>query len=383
MKEGKVADESRPLKEREVSANPVSSTLLQTLACSLGAMLLGGTVAFNVTVSVQLNRYSHSSLHAVYVTLISHALGLAVFLPVTATVVRSPYRFVRRFRWWTCLGGVVVLPSFLTIPAGKELGIQAASLGMFIGNLGTSFALDVFCSRVLILTCAPRWLALPIVAWLALGLSAAVGGVVLELFGTSAASKKPFDGMSFLWLAVSVFAGAAYAGAAYLQKELALDLGSTLRATCVYCFVSILSLLPVMAGVWGSGIMPQVHFGADWYFWMYTGLQAPLYALGISALTQLIALVVFSLSQLIGNLIVGSIVDATGLWVRQISFSWARGTGIGIVCAGYALYLWTSWKLQRETQDELGEALRGHGGAPSQTRSASDPIPDKSHASCS
>ena len=95
--------------------------LIQALAATVAA-LCGASVSGQAAVGVQLNRYSSVGTHAVFVSAIGMAIGTVLLAAIALVFVRVPWGAPRS--WWLLLGGVFMLPSFLSIPAAEAMGVQ-------------------------------------------------------------------------------------------------------------------------------------------------------------------------------------------------------------------------------------------------------------------
>lgn len=319
---------------------------LRTAVIAVVAMIVGASVSAQVAIAVQLNARSSLPLHALFISLITAALSAAMLvLPAACsmTVLRSPHAklpAVAPGRRWVLLGGVATLPSVVSIPASRALGVQATMLSMLVGQVGTGLALDVGYARSTRL--GPRMLAGVAIVF--------VGVIVNELGVTTTMASSPvdpssaeaFDALDALYVCVCVVAGAGYALQTLCNRELARDLDDGIGAAWLSVVVTALSLAPLCGALWASGaVTPAVRLGVapDGYLWALCGLQFVVYTCATAIMPRFLPYTQLFLCGLIGQLACSSAIDATGVGgVRHVPFGVARAAGLALVALGYAIY---------------------------------------------
>ena len=328
---------------------------LRTTVVAVVAMLVGASVSAQVAIAVQLNARSSLPLHAMFISLVTAALSasmLAVPAACSMTVLRSPDAkppAVAPGRRWVLLGGIATLPSVVSIPASRSLGVQAAMLSMLVGQVGTGLAMDVAYTRSTRL--GPRMLVG--VAIVFVGVLVNELGVTTTMAATSTSasastshdttsSDEPFDALDVVYVCVCVVAGAGYALQTLCNRELARDLDDGLGAAWLSIAITALALAPLCGALWASGaVAPQIHLLAapDGYLWALCGLQFLVYACATAIMPRFMPYTQLFLCGLIGQLACSSAIDASGLGgVRHVPFGAARAAGLALVALGYAIY---------------------------------------------
>ena len=258
------------------------------IAVSVAAVLVGASVSAQTALTVKLNRRSDTPWHAVYVSAISGAIGLAlVGVPTALSACHEPCPPPRR--WWTLLGGLAILPSVATIPSAGILGVQVTSLAMIGGQMMTSLTIDYFegSARLDAWTLGSLALVLGGAGCSASALLAVRHPIILAK-GAHASPlslvAEPFGGEAVAYLLLSGLAGAGYALRSRCSRELSRDLDSDVRATCALAACTQLALLPIWAALWASGsVEPVVDLAADWWAWALCGAQFAAYVFAMTA----------------------------------------------------------------------------------------------------
>lgn len=305
---------------------------MEAICAGLLAALTGASVPAQALFAVALNEHSTEPLHAVYVSAINTGIGITMLsVPAVwgADMEKRLSPCVQPRRWMTSLGGLASLPSVASIPASRALGIQAAMLVMLFSQLLMALVLDVGFARSTRLS----WQK-------CCGLMIVLGGVALNEFGMSTTSRggEPFGWRTLVYTLLCALAGAAYALQSLCNRELAKDIRSGLRATCVSGLVSEISLLPIWVSLWASSTLePKVEF-SDWHLWLICGCQFAGYVLMMTLLPRFLPYTVLFLCSLVGQLVCSSIIDATGIGKVQVPIGWARAVALATVVFGCVLY---------------------------------------------
>lgn len=290
----------------------------------LWAVAVGASVTVQLCCSVLINRRSaEPGYHAFYVANLSVLLGGVALVPHAAV---SSETFRGPKRWWSVLGGLWTLPSFVGIPAGALLGIQLVLLSQLLAMLGTALLFDLRRGRV-------HWTDATRMS----GFLVVLGGVATDNFAFSSTGSS-LTPLAALLLCGSFASGVGYAVQAKCNARLARDVGNTPRAVVISALVNIVAGLPLdLFLLFGKGVRPVADW-RDWPLWVFAGAQSAFYIGSLAQLPRELGYTTSYLTLLLGKLISSSFVDALGLAGKVVPFEWKRGLAIALVLVGTALF---------------------------------------------
>lgn len=225
---------------------------------------------------------------------------------------------------WSCLGGLMIAPVFLSIPAARLLGTQLCLTLVLLGMMSAAFGFDCLAKRL-----RPT-------KYLALGLLLLLLAVVIQI----AASLDRVDGKEWLcglYSTASLGVGASYGVQAKMNKRLARDLGSATRAAA-FCNLSAMAWgVPTILCLLIVGI-PCDFLARDWWLWCLGGLQSAFYTSSLAHLPKLLGYSVPFILITAGKLSTAALADSAGLFAPPLAVSGSRILSVAItVLASVAL----------------------------------------------
>jgi len=191
------------------------------------AALVGMSVPLEMCNTVFLNRASSQRhLHAFYIANLAVLMGGIEMVP-PSFMISKPWG--KPTKWWSVLGGICTLPTFITIAAGAVLGSQLVLITQLAALLGTFLLFDIYDGKVR-LSNYPQLL----------GFAVVLVGVGKMGVGSDISSDSRLEAAIMLFIVA--ISGVGYALQAKCNGELARDLGSPVRATMVSAMVFIVAV---------------------------------------------------------------------------------------------------------------------------------------------
>jgi len=285
-----------------------------------------------------------SEYHAIYTTTVAVVIGGLILLP-HAVLCKEPWGRPRKF--YSLLGGAMIVAEFLTVPAFRHLGVQIVLLAMLSGMLAGGMAFD--CAGGKIGRTEHRRIFGFVLVLAAVGLN--YGGDML--FPKAAAEAVEFTAESLMYVVISFLCGIGYALMAKCNSQLAQELGSASRATVVCALVVVICRIPLMIWIFfGKGIEPEL-FISDWKWWLCASAQSALYNGSLAILPGLLGYTVNYVVMLVGKLGGSAIIDAAGLSGHLVKMDLPRVVSMILVLLGVLMFTVKSWT-------EVAKGLAGY-----------------------
>ena len=332
------------------------------------AAVAGASVTLSVGLGIVLNRTQGPVVpHAAYVFVGNVAVG-AVFLGILA--LRGDQKGL--FPWpsrvkklgvmgemrllqggeacerpkylWSCCGGLVIGPAFVTFPAAHLLGTQLCLTLVLLGMMSTAFGFDWLANRL-----HPS-------KYLAVGMLLLLLAVAIQIV----ASLHMLEGNKWLcaiYSAASLAVGVSYGVQAKMNKRLARDLGSALRAA-TFCNCSAMAWgLPTILCLLLVGI-PFDFLAKDWWIWCLNGLQSAFYTASLAHLPKLLGYSVPFILITAGKVFTAALADSLGFFAPPLAVSLWRYLSVAITVLG-AVALTVDKTKSQEARAELESSLSG------------------------
>lgn len=306
---------------------------LQTLAACWAILAgvsvtlqLGGTIALdgrNISNQIESDIVSHI-MHSVYISQGGILVG-AVWLAVLAIALPGdPPK--RPKRVWSTLGGIVILPSFVTTPAAQVLGIQLVLMLLLLGMIGAALLFD----------CQARRLQLTVVR--SVGLAILLIGVLLEVLDAVPVVKLDAPAEVVIYILGVLIVGVLFAVQAKMNVRLARDLGSSFRsATWCNASASVVGLLLVLCVRFGFCVQYRFQM-CQWWIWLLVGLQSAFYTLALTLLPKILGYSSMFVLVLAGKLTSSAMADTLGAFQPAVPLSVLRCASICVMLVGALLY---------------------------------------------
>lgn len=303
---------------------------LRFAAYTVWTLAVGATVTVQMCCSVAINSRASEELrqyNAFYIATIQVVLG-GLYLVPPSVISKQPIK--KPTRWWSTLGGLCSLPSFVTTPAGQLCGVQQVLLAQLLGMLSAALVFDLRRGSLKLKE-----------VWRLGGFGLVTLAVTIENLGSSSSSGEGNTVLAMVLLGGTFVTGAGYALQAKFACRLSRDLGNTFRATAFNALVSTLANLPISAVIcWGLG-KPPVLSWADWPYWLFVGFQSAFYIGSLATLPSVLGYTASFLILLVGKLASSTLTDAYGVTGTVVPLDWLRGICLVMVLAGTTLFSWS------------------------------------------
>eukprot|EP00746_Dinoflagellata_sp_MGD_P166794 gnl/MRDRNA2_/MRDRNA2_96939_c0_seq1.p1 gnl/MRDRNA2_/MRDRNA2_96939_c0~~gnl/MRDRNA2_/MRDRNA2_96939_c0_seq1.p1 ORF type:complete len:377 (+),score=72.17 gnl/MRDRNA2_/MRDRNA2_96939_c0_seq1:85-1215(+) len=283
---------------------------------------LGGTIALNGKAEPNQSVEKHA-LHSMYVSQGSYFVG-AVWLAVFAAAMPGdPPKCPQKF--WSTLGGIIILPSFVTTPAAQVLGLQLVLMLLLLGMVWAALLFDCQAHRLDLSRVRKGGLAFIFI------------GVVLELLdAVPHVNGPPIE--IILYVVGCLLVGVLFAVQSKMNVRLARDLGSSFRSATFCNLSAVLVGIALLFGV-RYAFHVQYELKADqWWIWLLVGLQSAFYTLMLTLLPKKLGYSAMFVLVLAGKLGSSAMADTLGAFQAAVPLSALRCASVSVMLIGAILY---------------------------------------------